>query len=31
VGVGDGIRIQLQDQMYRGGGGYLGEICEPLA
>jgi catechol 2,3-dioxygenase-like lactoylglutathione lyase family enzyme len=27
----DGIRIQLQDQVYCGGGGYLGEICEPLA
>ena len=27
----DGIRIQLQNQVYCGGGGYLGEICEPLA
>ena len=27
----DGIRIQLQDPVYCGGGGYLGEICEQLA
>jgi len=23
----DGIRMQLQDSSYCGGGGYLGEIC----
>ena len=27
----DGIRIQLQDPSYCGGGGYLGEDCPPLA
>mgnify|MGYP002629287922 CR=1 FL=1 len=27
----DGIRIQVQDASYCGGGGYLGDICEPLA
>ena len=26
----DGIRIQLQDPAYCGGGGYLGEDCPPL-
>lgn len=26
----DGIRIQLQDPAYCGGGGYLGENCPPL-
>lgn len=27
----DGIRIQLQDPGYCGGGGYLGDQCPPLA
>jgi len=27
----DGIRIQLQDPSYCGGGGYLGDGCPPLA
>ena len=27
----DGIHLQLQDASYCGGGGYLGDICEPLA
>ena len=27
----DGIHIQLQDASYCGGGGYLGDLCEPLA
>ena len=27
----DGIRIQLQDPTYCGGGGYLGDSCLPLA
>lgn len=27
----DGIRIQLQDPGYCGGGGYLGDACPPLA
>ena len=27
----DGIRSQFQDQVYCGGGGYLGEICESPA
>ncbi len=27
----DGIRIQLQDPGYCGGGGYLGDDCPPLA
>ncbi len=26
----DGIRIQLQDVAYCGGGGYLGDSCPPL-
>lgn len=26
----DGLRIQLQDPGYCGGGGYLGDACEPL-
>ena len=26
----DGIRVQLQDPAYCGGGGYLGEDCPPL-
>ena len=27
----DGLRIQLQDPGYCGGGGYLGDDCPPLA
>ncbi len=27
----DGIRVQLQDPAYCGGGGYLGDDCPPLA
>lgn len=27
----DGIRIQVQDPSYCGGGGYLGDSCPPLA
>jgi catechol 2,3-dioxygenase-like lactoylglutathione lyase family enzyme len=27
----DGLAIQLQDVKYCGGGGYLGELCPPLA
>ena len=27
----DGVRIQLQDPTYCGGGGYLGDSCLPLA
>ena len=27
----DGLPIQLQDVTYCGGGGYLGELCPPLA
>jgi catechol 2,3-dioxygenase-like lactoylglutathione lyase family enzyme len=27
----DGLRIQLQDASYCGGGGYLGDNCAPLA
>jgi hypothetical protein len=26
----DGLQIQLQDAVYCGGGGYLGEVCEAL-
>lgn len=26
----DGIHIQVQDPGYCGGGGYLGDVCEPL-
>ena len=26
----DGIPVQLQDTSYCGGGGYLGELCEPV-
>ena len=26
----DGLAIQLQDETYCGGGGFLGEVCPPL-